>query len=198
MTEALARRKLASAAARLNARHRMAGLLPALVLFTDDERLADPLAAATALPRGAMIVVRARDAARRETLARDVIGVGRGLVVLIADDPALAAKLGADGIHLPQRRGREAAHWRALHPRWLITAAAHGAIAGDAALDALFLSNVFATASHPGRGALGARRANALAQRCPLPVYALGGIDARNARLLHGFVGLAAIGALAV
>ena len=33
MTDSLARRKLASAAARLNASHRMAGLLPPLVLL---------------------------------------------------------------------------------------------------------------------------------------------------------------------
>lgn len=178
----------------------MAGLLPALALFTDDARLAAPLAAVRALPMGAMVVVRAREAARRAALARDVIAITRrrGLVVLIADDPDLAARLGADGLHLPERRARTAAHWRALHPRWLITAAAHGAAAGDAALDAIFLSPVFATASHPGGAALGALRANALARRCVVPVYALGGIDAQNARLLHGFIGLAAIGALAV
>jgi thiamine monophosphate synthase len=39
-------------------------------------------------------------------------------------------------------------------------------------------------------------RANRLAQESPVPVYALGGIDAHNAHLLHGFVGIAAIGAL--
>ena len=173
----------------------MAGLLPPLVLMTDDERLGDPLAAARALPRGSMVVVRSRDAKRRAELAQAMLKLST-LVVLVADDPELAA--GADGVHLPQRRAGEAAHWRALHPRWLITAAAHGARGSDANLDALFLSPVFATASHPERAALTAARANAIARALSTPVYALGGIDAGNARLLAGFVGIAAIGALAV
>lgn len=200
MTDSLARRKLASAAARLNASHRMAGLLPPLVLLTDDERLADPLAAARALPRGAMVVARARDAVRRAALARALLDIARArdLIVLVADDPELAAHLGADGLHLPQSRAGEAAHWRAAHPRWILTAAAHGAFAGDPYLDAVFLSPVFATASHPERAALSAARANAIARQSRTPVYALGGIDARKARLLEGFVGIAAIGGLAV
>ena len=175
----------------------MAGLLPPLVLLTDDERLADPLAAARALPKGSMVVVRSRDAARRAELAQSMRNVP-DLVVLVADDPQLAARLGADGLHLPQARAGEAAHWRALHPRWMITAAAHGGHGSDANLDALFLSPVFVTASHPGRAALTAARANAIARGLSTPVYALGGIDAGNARLLKGFVGIAAIGALAV
>ena len=64
-------------------------------------------------------------------------------------------------------------------------------------LDAVFLSPVFPTRSHPGRGALSAVCANAIARALTLPVYALGGVDARNAALLSGFVGIAAIGALA-
>ena len=173
----------------------MAGLLPALVLMTDDERLGDPLAAARMLPRGSMVVVRSRDAARRAELMQAMMKLST-LVVLVADDPKLA--VGADGVHLPQRRAGEAAHWRALHPRWIITAAAHGACASDPNLDALFLSPVFATASHPERAALTPVRANAIARRLSTPVYALGGVDAGNARLLCGFVGIAAIGALAV
>jgi thiamine-phosphate pyrophosphorylase len=176
----------------------MAGLLPPLALMTDDERLADPLAAARALPRGSMVVVRARDAARRAALAQAMAALSgaRGLVVLIADDPALAAR--ADGLHLPQARAAQAVHWRAAHPRWIITAAAHGATVSDDSLDAVFLSPVFPTASHPERAALGAARANAMAQALTVPAYALGGIDARNATLLRGFVGIAAIGALEV
>ncbi len=176
----------------------MAGLLPSLVLMTDDERLADPPAAARALPRGSMVVVRARDLRRRAELgeAMTAISRARGLIVLVADDPALAAWLGADGLHLPQRRAREAAYWRARHPRWIISAACHAARAASTQLDLVFLSPVFATASHPGRAAFGAVRANLVARAMSVPVYALGGIDARNAGRLHGFAGIAAVGAL--
>jgi len=176
----------------------MAGLLPALVLMTDDERLADPLAAAAALPRGAMVIARARNAARRAELARAMLVLARrrDLFVLVADDPALAARLGADGLHLPQARAREAAHWRALHPRWIISTAMHAARPPGPFVDLVFLSPVFPTRSHPERAALGAARAGAMVRALTVPAYALGGIDARNAVLLQGFAGIAAIGAL--
>ncbi len=70
MGNRLARAKLARAAARLNAR---CGL-PAIILLTDDERLSDPLAAARALPKGSMVIVRARQAAQRAHLAAGACG----------------------------------------------------------------------------------------------------------------------------
>jgi thiamine-phosphate pyrophosphorylase len=199
MGDALSRRRLASAAARLNAAHRMAGQVPPLALMTDDERLPDPCAAAALLPKGSLVVVRARDPLRRKTLAEKMLALARrrGLIVLIADDPALAAQLGADGLHLPERRANEAMHWRARHPGWLISAAMHGRRAPPPMLDLVFLSAVFSTPSHPGRCALGAARANLIASALTCPAYALGGIGPGNARLLHGFAGIAAIGALA-
>jgi thiamine-phosphate pyrophosphorylase len=200
MSDSLARRRLARAAAHLAVR---AGHnLPPLALFTDDERLSNPLAAAHALPRGSLVVVRARDGARRAALARAMIGLARarGLVVLVAGDGALALACGADGVHLPETRLGEAALWRARRSFLLITASVHSLAALTKAnfLDAVFLSPVFPTASHPGRTALTSVRANMIARLTRLPVYALGGIDPRNAALLSGFAGIAAIGALAV
>src|SRR4029077_987287 len=74
------------------------------------------------LPRGSLVVVRARDAAKRRRLAEQLKGVTR---LLIADDPGLAAYIGAPGLHLPERRMREAAHWRARFPHWIIPSSAH-------------------------------------------------------------------------
>jgi thiamine-phosphate pyrophosphorylase len=178
--------------------HANAGLLPPLVLMTDDERLSDPLAAARALPKGSMVVVRARHAAKRIALAHALRGLKDTLVILVANDAALAAGVDADGLHLPEAAAPEASRWRARHPRWIITAAAHSqrAVQNMRDVDALFLSPVFATGSHEGRAALGAVRANRIARDALVPIYALGGIDAHNAPLLHGFVGIAAIGAL--
>jgi thiamine-phosphate pyrophosphorylase len=174
----------------------MAGLFPPLVLMTDDDRLPDPLAAARALPKGSMVIVRARDSARRRALAQALLPLRDTLVQLIADDAPLAAAVGADGLHLPETSAYQAAHWRARHPRWLITAATHSLRAPSPAVDALLLSPVFVTQSHRGRAALGVQRANSIAEKSKLPVYALGGVTARNAPLLHGFIGIAAIGAL--
>lgn len=196
MSDSLARRKLARAAARLasHAGHD----LPALVLFTDDERLPDPLAAARALPRGSMVVVRSRDAVRRAALTRAMVELARQrfLFVLVAGELVP----GADGVHLPESRLGEAAHWRARNRSMLITGSVHSLAALGRArlLDAAFLSPVFPTASHPGRAALTPVRANLIARATRIPLYALGGIAPRNAALLSGFAGIAAIGGLDV
>lgn len=193
MSDKASRARLARAASRLGG----AKGLPPLVLMTDDSRLTDPVTAASALPRASAVVVRTRSGL--EPLARALLKIARqrNLVVLIANDAELAMRLGADGVHLSESRSREARHWRARFPRLTITCAAHSARALlGAQADAVFLSNVFATQSHPGRAALSPVRASLMARQARLPVYALGGIDARNAVRLSGFRGIAAIAAL--
>jgi thiamine-phosphate pyrophosphorylase len=200
--EKLARLKLARAADALNRNAKCR--LPALVLMTDDERLPDPLAAARALPRGSMVVVRARQSSHRAKLARALrpIARARGLTLLIANDPALVDRVRAAGLHLSEANARRAAELRARRPHWLITAAAHSLAACSRAwhwgADAAFLGPVFATASHPNEAGIGPARARAVAGMAPLPVYALGGITGQSAARLRrsGFVGLAAIGSL--
>jgi thiamine-phosphate pyrophosphorylase len=165
-----------------------------LVLMTDD-RDADWAAAARRLPHGSLVVVRGRDRNARTAMAGTLVGIAP---LLIADDPALAAEIGV-GLHLPQARMREALHWRRRHPHWIITSSAHslGALMHAQALDAVFLSPVFPTGSHKGAAALGPARAAFIAARAPVPVYALGGITARNAALLaSSFSGIAAIASL--
>jgi thiamine-phosphate pyrophosphorylase len=197
LPDKLARARLARAAGRFKR-----GGLPALILLTDDERMPDPLAAVRALPRGSLMIVRARDTARRAELASAlaVIARRRGLFLLVANDASLAAKIGADGLHLSETHARDAAHWRTRHPHWLITTAAHSLRATTRAhhADAVLLAPVFATASHPDGTALGAIRTRLIARASPLPVYALGGIDAGNvARLKEAkVIGVAAISAL--
>ena len=165
-----------------------------LVLMTDD-RKADWARAARALPRGSVVVVRARDAGRRRALAAELYGLAR---LLIAGDPGLAEDIGV-GLHLPEARMREAGHWRARHPDWIITSAAHSlrALMGTAHLDAVFLSPVFATTSHQAAKSLTPERAALIAAQAQVPVYALGGVTVRNGVLLApAFSGIAAISSL--
>jgi thiamine-phosphate pyrophosphorylase len=170
--------------------------------MTDDARLPDPLAAVRALPAGSMVIVRARDGARRAQLARQIVALNRkhALKILVAGDVALAARLRADGVHLAEAELPRGARLRARHPGWLITVAAHHARSVTQAhtlgLDAVLLSPVFPTESHRGAPALGIFRCAAIARAARLPVYALGGVDARNAVALAAVAGIAAIGAL--
>ena len=62
--------------------------------------------------------------------------------------------------------------------------------------DAVLLSPVFAAPSHPGARVLTPARARLIARNSLLPVLALGGVNARNAALLSGFSGVAAIDGL--
>jgi thiamine-phosphate pyrophosphorylase len=166
-----------------------------LVLMTDD-RKADWARAARALPRGSVVVVRARDARRRRALAEELYGLAR---LLIAGDPGLAEDIGAAGLHLPEARMREAGHWRARHPDWIITSSAHSlrTLMGTRHLDAVFLSPVFATASHKSAKPLAPVRAALIAAQAQVPVYALGGVTVRNGVLLApSFSGIAAISSL--
>ena len=200
MASALNREKLARAARALNARDGN-DALPALILMTDENRVPHPVAAAKSLPRGSAIILRHTEAKARAALGHALAAVARsrGLLLLIAGDARLANEIGAQGLHLPEARAREAAHWRALRPSWLITAAAHSLrglmTARIAGVDAALLAPVFATSSHPDRAPLGVVRTALMAARAGLPVYALGGVNAQTiARLKDAnLAGVAAI-----
>jgi len=166
-----------------------------LALVTDDDRLPNPLRAARALPKGSLVIVRSRDTARRRALGEALREETQGLILLAADDPVLADRL--HGLHLPEIHAGQAAHWRARRPHWLITVAAHSPRGLHAPYaDAALLSPVFATKSHPKAKPLMPARARMMVQHASLPVLALGGVTARNATLLRGFSGIAAITAL--
>jgi thiamine monophosphate synthase len=192
MPDALSRAKLARAARSLNA--------GVLALMTDDIRLPDARAAARALPPASLVIVRARDAGQRAERAWALrrIARQRGLILLIAEDADLARRIGAHGVHLPEAEAHRAQSLRARNPKWLITSAAHSLRAVLVShADAIFLSPVFGTQSHRGAPPLTPTRARLMARQVKAPLFALGGITARNAALLSGFSGLAAIGALA-
>jgi thiamine-phosphate pyrophosphorylase len=177
--------------------------LPSLLFFTDPDRTPDPEAIARRLPRGAAVVFRAFGAAdapargaRLKAIARQ-----RGLILLIGADAGLAARRGADGVHLPERLAHRARWLKAAHPHWIVTAAAHSAAAARWALaagaDAVVVSAVFPSRSPSAGPPLGAIRLAILVRRVKGPVYALGGVDNKKARLLKdtGLIGLAAVDA---
>jgi thiamine-phosphate pyrophosphorylase len=174
--------------------------LPVLLFFTDPVRTPDPEAIARRLPRGAAIVFRtfgAPDAAERGARLAAIARL-RGLKLLIGADAALAQRLGADGVHLPERLAHRARWLKAAHPGWIVSAAAHSTSAARRALadgaDAVVVSTAFPSRSASAGPPLGAIRLAILVRRAKGAVYALGGIDNKKARLLKdtGLVGLAA------
>jgi thiamine-phosphate pyrophosphorylase len=170
--------------------------LPGLLVFTDPARTPDPVALARRMPRGAGLVYRAFSAADAEAVARKLKAVARarGLFLLIGADAKLAARVGADGVHLPERLAHRA---RALRRRgWLVTAAAHSARAARApGVDAVVISAVFPSNSASAGAPMGPVRLAIMARAAGRPAYALGGVTNETARRLlpTGVVGIAAV-----
>lgn len=166
-------------------------------MFTDPDRTPDPVALARRLPRGTGLVYRAFGAPDRLETARALAAVARrrGLVLLVGADARLAARVGAAGVHLPERLAGRARRLR--RPGWLVTAAAHSPRAARVGgIDAFILSTVFPSASPSAGAPLGTLRFAARARTASAPAYALGGVDdALAGRLrLTGAAGLAGVG----
>lgn len=167
--------------------------LPRLWLMTD-ERVGEGLwPALERLPRGSGVIFRHYRTPERRALFERVrrIARRRGLLLLLAGSPREAIAWHADGAH-----GRSP-HVRSSRPL-VRTAPAHDAYElARARADAVLLSPVFLTHSHPGARVLGPLRFAVLARRARLPVIALGGMDARRFRRLErsGAYGWAAIDA---
>lgn len=148
--------------------------LPAIWLFSDARNAAGLAAALRRLPRGGGFVFRhyhlnaherRAEFARLARLAR-----ARGHLVALAGSTALARRWGADLAY--GARGD------------LVPVHSLRAIARAGRAQALVLSPVYPTRSHPGAASLGPLRFRLLAARAKPPVIALGGMNAATARRL--------------
>jgi 8-oxo-dGTP diphosphatase len=119
-----------------------------------------------------------------------------GAKVLVNGDAALAARVGADGVHLT---ARELAVTEARPAFELVGASCHDATelarARELALDFAVLGPVQETASHPGVRTLGWTKFRELVRNYPLPVFAIGGLGKQDldAAWSAGAHGVAAI-----
>lgn len=177
--------------------------LPTVFFVTDPDRVADPVAVARRLPRGAGIIFRGFGRADASAVAAGLARVAkaRGLVLLIGADAALALKVGAAGVHLPERDKSRVQRVRALDRRWLVTVAAHSpaalARARLAGAGAVLYSAVFPSRSRSAGAPIGTVRLALIVRQARMPVFALGGVNVRTApRLIGtGVRGMAAVDA---
>lgn len=161
--------------------------LPSLWLLSDARNDAVLEQSLRALPPGSGFVYRHYHLPPAERVARfyalQRIADARGHLVILADSALTAREWGADGIYGAPR---------SLTPtrRDMVTiATAHDMTEiGDAnrmGADAVMLSPVFPTRSHPGDRVLGTQRFRHLAAHARMPVIALGGMTQGSARALN-------------
>ncbi|MEM7702720.1 MAG: thiamine phosphate synthase [Pseudomonadota bacterium] len=160
--------------------------LPSLWLLSDERNDSGLDTALTAMPRGNAVVFRHyhldTDARRKRFDELADIARLRDHLVVLSGNTDQGVEWGADGVYGPPGK-------LAKREGLMRFATAHDAgeidVANQNEADALFLSPVFPTRSHPGGTCLGVSRFRQLAERSAIPVIALGGMTAERARELN-------------
>ncbi len=140
-----------------------------------------------ALVAGGAGIIQLRAKGRTEA---DVLRLGRLLLpicrdgavpFIINDFPAVAAELGADGVHIGQDDGSLAATRDLVGPNALIGRSTHSlaqaVAAGQDGFDYIGFGPLFPTGTKPGRPAIGLSDIRAAVASVPCPVFAIGGIN---------------------
>lgn len=174
--------------------------LPSLFVLSDERRLTNPLKVSENLTNSCGIILRHYHVPDRDRIAKDLLKISleKGLTFLVAGDTNLATKIGADGIHLPENMIEGFNRPKNLR---IVTAAVHSKTAItkaiNAGVDAVLLSPVLKTDSHPSLKPLGIDKFGHLVNEVAFPVYALGGINHNTASQISssGAAGIAAVGA---
>ena len=188
---------LARVAAELRADGLTCRLSP-LVFMTDPARMKNPVDSVRRLPAGCAVIYRHYGKPFHAESLREITAA-QERQFLIGNDPDLAETIGADGVHFARDAAlRGPIHWRAKRPDWIITMSGlkDGAyLAPLDCLDGLFISSIFPSRSSSAGTAMGAGALKGRAARLPVPIFALGGINAGTALQLigTGAAGLAAI-----
>ncbi|MCK0129545.1 thiamine phosphate synthase [Erythrobacter sp. F6033] len=161
--------------------------LPAIWLISDARNDAVLESALKRLPRGSGFIYRHYHLDGRARYERYLTlrRVARAYdhTVILADSALTATEWRADGIYGPSR---------ALYPRrngLLHLATAHNirevALANQFGSDAILISPIFTTNSHPSGKVLGPAKFRLLAAHSNAPVIALGGMNAHRAHTLN-------------
>jgi len=187
-------------------RQRASRLSP-LILMSDPDRVPDIFPVLKKLPEGAALIYRHFGKADRyeEALNLRQITFARQQQFLIGDDPDLAIRVGADGVHFrrdPSLVGPNL--WHTRIPDWIITMAGlKGSMVYEAdvsVLDGLFVSSVFESQSPSAGQAIGTDSLKDLSQTLSVPIIALGGINMETVLKLKGTgaAGLASVSGFSV
>ena len=171
--------------------------LPPLLALTDPARTPNVLALGELLPQGSGLIYRHFGHAHRLETAYALARIAKlkRLKLLIGNDPHLASKIGADGVHWSENNLESAKYWRRKFN--LMTGAAHCRMAifraQKSGVDAALFSAVFPSNSPSAGTPVGALKLRAHTRLAALPIYGLGGVNAGNMGKIASYNGIAAI-----
>jgi thiamine-phosphate pyrophosphorylase len=125
-----------------------------------------------------------------EAVARELIPLCRaaGVPFVLNDYPALAARLGADGVHIGQDDGSLEAARKQVGPNLLIGRSTHSLEQAEGALkegfDYIGFGPLFPTPTKLGRPGIGLENIKAMESRVgsSIPAFCIGGIKRENLR----------------
>ena len=158
----------------------------------DPERTPDLLKIARSLPEGSALIYRHFGAKNRKKIAKKLrrISFERQIQLLIGQDIDLAMRVGADGVHFPERDLEKGLALHKEYPDVLISGAAHSLEAvqqcAENGFDAAIVSSVFKSDSPSAGAPMGVEAFEHIVRQTKIPVFALGGINRRNVSALIG------------
>ncbi len=167
--------------------------MPRAILLTDAERDVDYVKILHRWQRQPLLIIvrhwRATAQEKRLKILKSHVSFPHHFSV---NSPALAAKHRLQHLHLPEKtlKQRGTLNLPHLKKRFILTTAVHSLPAlkraERAGVDAVLLSPVFPTQSHPHGKTLGVYQYRHIARQARLPVYPLGGVTPKNiSRLYH-------------
>lgn len=169
--------------------------LPTFFLFTDRKRFKDIFQIISFLPKNTAIIIREYDLdykARLDFINKvKAIACKKSLPILIAKNLKLALETNVNGVHFTDfdKYWFNYLHYKKSAKRnFLFTCCCHNAFslqkADKLGMDAIFYSPIFNTQSHPKRKSLGVMNLRKSTLKTNSAIYALGGINEKNIKLL--------------
>ena len=170
--------------------------LPRIIIVFNEKEFNKNFFLKLKIPNGAAILLRSYKIKGRKKIAKQLLKFFKikKLKLLISEDIKLARDINADGVHFPTYMvKKDIINWSLINKikikkNLIITTAIHNSKELENAqlfdFDAGLLSPVFPSKSHPNGKSLGIRKFSKLVDKSDLPIYALGGINAKNIKSL--------------
>ena len=170
--------------------------LPKVIIIFDDESFDKKKLLKLKIPKRSAFLLRSYETKKRKKIAKQLLNFCKikKIKLLIGSDIKLAEDINADGIHFPEYMVKKnKINWTYIknvksNKKWIITTAVHNIQslkkAEELDIDAALLSPVFPSKSHLNNKSLGLNKFLKIVKKTKLPIYALGGINIKNVKLL--------------